>query len=118
MQEERQTFKISYEEMTYQQISEVGKRLDRLEKRLDDTRQELNQRMDRLENRMDKLEEKLETTRKEFNARMDKQEDKINRLADKIDELRRDLKSGTNHGQILNITAVGVLISLALHFFK
>ena len=48
----------------------------------------------------------------------EKQNEKIDRLADKIDELRWDLNVGVNHGQILNLTAVGVLISLALHFFK
>ena len=105
--------------------NELSKRMDRLEKNLDTTRQELSQRMDRIEHRMDKLEEKMETTRRELNGRMDKleeklekQNEKIDRLADKIDELRRDLNVGVNHGQILNLTAVGVLISLALHFFK
>ena len=49
---------------------------------------DLGKRMDRLEHRQDKLEEKLEITRQELNERIDNLEDEIERLADKIDSLK------------------------------
>ena len=98
---------------------ELSQRIDRLEKTLDTTRQELSQRMDRIEHRMDKLEEKFEITRqeirevrKELNARMDKQDDKIDRLAYKIDAMHNELKSSTGHISIANISTVGIALGV------
>ena len=81
--------------------------------------QETNKRLDRVESRMDKLEVKLETTRQELNARMDRQdarmdklEEKIDRLADKIDDLHKEIKSSANHGQIANISTIGIALAV------
>ena len=63
--------------------------------------------MDRIEKLMDKLEERLE-----------KQDAKIDRLADKIDELRRDIAAGTNHGQISNITTIGIALAVIYSVLK
>lgn len=113
--------KNSYREPTYtEQVftqfqetrTELNQRMDRIERSLDTTRKELNQRMDRIEHRMDKLEEKLETTRRELNARMDKQEEKIERLADKIDAMHNELKSSTGHISIANISTVGIALGV------
>ena len=73
--------------------------------------QELGKRMDRLERRQDHLEEKLEITRQEFNNRMDKQDAKIDKLSDKIDDLHKEIKSSSNHGQIATISSVGIGLS-------
>ena len=81
--------------------------------------QETNKRLDRVESRMDKLESKLESTRQELNARMDRQdarmdriEEKIDRLADKIDDLHKEIKSSANHGQIANISTIGIALAV------
>ena len=81
--------------------------------------QETNKRLDRIENRMDKLETKLENTRQELHSRMDKQdarmdklEEKIDKLADKIDDLRKEMKSSANHGQIANISTIGIALAV------
>ena len=100
IQEEKPAVQITTNDLIYSQVKDLSKR------------------MDRLENRMDKLEDKLETTRRELTARLDKQEEKIERLADKIDELRRDLSTGTNHGQIANITTVGIALAVIYSILK
>ena len=69
---------------------------------------DLGNRMDRLENRMDKLEDRLDTTRQELNARIDKVDARIDKLTEKIDALRRDMNTSTNHGQIANISTIGI----------
>ena len=69
---------------------------------------ELGKRMDRLEHRQDRLEEKLEITRQELNKRMDKQDEKIE---SKID-------SSSNHGQIANITTVGIALAVIYSLLK
>ena len=110
---------MTVNDMILMQIQEQGKRMDRLEKNLDTTRQELSQRMDRLERRQDRLEEKLETMRQELNARMDKQDEKIEKLADKIDALGNKIDSAMNHGQIITVSAVGIAVSVMYSvFFK
>ena len=115
----QQVVNMSINDLIYAQVKDLGKRMDRLEKTLDSTTQELNKRMDRLEHRQDKLEEKLEITRQEFNARMDKiearmdkQDDKIDRLADKIDALHNEIKSSTGHISIANISTVGIALAV------
>ncbi len=93
--------------------------MDKLETKLETTRQELNARMDKQDARMDKLDEKIDSLRTELNARMDKQDaridkldDKIDKLADKIDEMHRELKSSLNHGQIATISTIGIAIAV------
>ncbi len=101
-----------------------------------DSRKELNARMDRIEQRQDKLEAKLETTRqelseridkvdakidtvrKELNARMDKQDAKIDKLADKIDELSKKIDASMNQGQICLITTIGIAITVLYSIFS
>ena len=90
----QQEVKLTISELIYAQVQDLGKR------------------MDRLENRMDKLEERLDTTRRELNARMDKIDERIDKLADKIDGLRRDMNTSTNHGQIANISTIGIAIAV------
>ena len=90
----QQEVKITINDLIYTQVKDLGKR------------------MDRLENRMDKLEERLDTTRRELNARMDKLDERIDKLADKIDGLRRDMNTSTNHGQIANISTIGIAIAV------
>ena len=110
-QEQQQQVNISVNDLIFAQVKDLGKRMDRVERALDITRNELNARMDRLEHRQDKLEEKLEITRRELNARMDKQDAKIEKLADKIDKLSDKIDSSSNHGQIATITTIGIGLS-------
>lgn len=107
MIEEQQQVKITTADLIYSQVKDLGKRMDRLEKNMDVTRQELNQRMDRIENRMDKLE-----------SRIEKQDEKIDKLADRIDALRRDLQTGSNHGQILTASVIGIAIAVIYSVIK
>ena len=86
---------------------------------------ELGKRMDRIEMRMDKLEEKLDNTRRELNARMDKfesrlekQNEKFEKLADKIDGLHKDIQTLSNHGQISNITTIGIALAVIYAVLK
>ena len=90
----QQKVKITINDLIYTQVKDLGKR------------------MDRLENRMDKLEERLDTTRRELNARMDKIYERIDKLADKIDGLCCDMNTSTNHGQIANISTIGIAIAV------
>ncbi|MBR1805642.1 MAG: hypothetical protein IJ774_04555, partial [Selenomonadaceae bacterium] len=62
------------------------------------TRQELNTRMDRIEQRIDNLDTKLDETRKE--------------LSNKIDALHNEIKSSTGHISIANISTVGIAIGV------
>ena len=79
----QQEVKITINDLIYTQVKDLGKR------------------MDRLENRMDKIE-----------ARMDKIDERIDKLADKIDGLRRDMNTSTNHGQIANISTIGIAVAV------
>ena len=85
-----------------------------------DSRKELNARMDRIEEaRQDKLEVKLETTRQELNERIDKVDAKIDKLADKIDALSSKIDSAMNHGQIITVLAISIAVGvLYAVFFK
>ena len=117
-QEQQQQVNISVNDLIFAQVKDLGKRMDRVEKALDVTRNELNARMDRLEHRQDKLEEKLEITRRELNVRMDKQDAKIEKLADKIDRLSDKIDSSSNHGQISNITTIGIALAVIYSILK
>lgn len=96
MIEEQQQVKITTADLIYSQVKELGKR------------------MDRLENRMDKLEGKIE----KLSERIDKQDEKIDKLADRIDALRRDLQTGSNHGQILTASVIGIAIAVIYSVIK
>ena len=89
-EEVQQEVKITINDLIYAQVKDLGNR------------------MDRLENRMDKLEDRLDTTRQELNARIDKVDARIDKLTEKIDALRRDMNTSTNHGQIANISTIGI----------
>ena len=98
---------------------EHSARMDKLDAKIDSTRQELNDRMDRLELRQDKLENKLEITRQELNARMDKLDEKIDKLSEKIDKLAGKIDSYSNHGNIMTATTIGIALGvLYVAFFK
>ena len=68
--------------------------------------------MDKQDARMDKLEEKIESVRKELNSRIDKTDEKIDKLADKIDDMHKEMKSSANHGQIANISTIGIALAV------
>ena len=91
--QEQQAVNITINDLIYAQVKDLGNRMDRLERR------------------QDRLEEKLEITRQEFNNRMDKQDAKIDKLSDKIDDLHKEIKSSSNHGQIATISSVGIGLS-------
>lgn len=129
IQEQQQQVNISVNDLIFAQIKDLGKRMDRFEKALDVTRNDLNARMDRLEHRQDRLEEKFEITRRELNARMDKQDEKIEKLDHKIDETRKELsnkiddlhkeiKSSTGHISIANISTVGIALAVIYSILK
>ena len=110
-QEQSQQFTVSINEMILMQLRD-----------LKDSQREMNNRIDRIERRMDKLEDKIEKqnlkiekladkideNRKELNAKIDENQKALNaridRLSDKID-------TSTNHGQIANISTVGIGIA-------
>ncbi|MBR0260409.1 MAG: hypothetical protein IJQ85_01310 [Selenomonadaceae bacterium] len=100
VQEQQQQVNISVNDLIFAQIKDLGKR------------------MDRLEHRQDKLEEKLDLTRRELNNRMDKQDEKIEKLADKIDKLADKIDSSSNHGQISNITTIGIALAVIYAVLK
>ncbi len=93
-EEVQQEVKITINDLIYAQVKDLGNR------------------MDRLENRMDKLEDRLDTTRQELNARIDKVDARIDKLTEKIDGLRRDMNTSTNHGQIANISTIGIAVAV------
>lgn len=86
----QQEVKITINDLIYTQVKDLGKRMDRLENR-----------MDKIDARIDKLD-----------ARIDKLDERIDKLADKIDGLRRDMNTSTNHGQIANISTIGIAIAV------
>ena len=97
----QQEVKLTINDLIYAQVKDLGKR------------------MDRLETRMDRIENRLDTTRQEFNARLDKVDaridkldERIDKLSEKIDGLRRDMNTSTNHGQIANISTIGIAIAV------
>lgn len=116
IQEEKQVVTMTINDLIYTQMKELGKRMDRLEHRQDKLEEKLEITRQEFNSRMDKLDEKINTVRAELNSRMDKQDEKIEKLADKIDALHNEIKSSTGHISIANIStvaiAVGVLYSL------
>ncbi len=86
----QQEVKITISDLIYTQVKDLGKRMDRLENR-----------MDKIDARIDKLD-----------ARIDKLDERIDKLAEKIDGLRRDMNTSTNHGQIANISTIGIAIAV------
>ncbi len=135
---------LTFSDMIWLNIQETNKRMDRLENRqekleekIDKTRQELNARMDKLETRMDKLDEKIDTVRQELNARMDKldekidtvrqelnarmdkQDAKIDKLAEKIDKLADKMDSSNKHGNLMTASVIGIALAVIYAvFFK
>ena len=104
--QEQQQVNITINDLIYAQVKDLGNRMDRLERR------------------QDKLEEKLERTRQELNARLDKQDAKIEKLADKIDANQKELNERidklsdkidkfSGHGQIATISSIGVGVAVA-----
>lgn len=86
---QEETVKISTGDLLLAQGKDLSKRMERLETRLD-----------RLENRLDKHEERLE------------------RLADKIDALRTDIKTASNHGNIMTASVVGIALAVIYAVLK
>ena len=77
--------------------------------------------MDRVERRMDNLEQNLDDTRKELNTRMDRLEQNLDatrkELNDNINDLRSSMQSSTNHGQIATISTVGIALAVLYSLF-
>lgn len=104
----RSTELPTFNELLYGQVKDVQERIDRVEKSLDRVNIRLDRqdaRMDKLEEKIDRLDEKIDETRKELNERID-------RLADKIDDLHKEIKSSANHGQIANISTIGIALAV------
>ena len=68
---------------------------------------DLAKRMDRLETRLDRLE-----------ARLDKCDERIDKLADKIDALRTEIKTASNHGNIMTASVVGIALAVIYSVLK
>lgn len=100
MLEEEKTARITTQDLIYSQCLELGKRMSGLERR-----------MDKLEEKFEKQNEKIEALHSEQNA-------KIEKLADKIEALRNDLRGGLNHGQISNITTIGIALAVIYAILK
>ena len=98
---------MTVSDLIYTQVKDLGKRMDRIENR-----------MDKLETRMEKLDEKIDNTRKELSTRMDKQDAKIEKLSDKIDELRNDIRSSSNHGNIMTASVVSIALAVIYAVLK
>ncbi|MBR3499185.1 MAG: hypothetical protein IKO05_09355 [Selenomonadaceae bacterium] len=92
-QEQQQQVNISVNDLILAQLRDLKENQRELKTELKDTRKELNARIDRLE------------------MRLDKQEEKIDRLANKID-------SSSNHGQISNITTIGIALAVIYSILK
>ncbi len=92
-QEQQQQVNISVNDLILAQLRDLKENQRELKTELKDTRKELNARIDRLE------------------MRLDKQEEKIDRLANKID-------SSSNHGQISNITTIGIALAVIYSLLK
>ena len=92
-QEQQQQVNISVNDLILAQLRDLKENQRELKTELKDTRKELNARIDRLE------------------MRLDKQEEKIDRLANKID-------SSSNHGQISNITTIGIELAVIYSILK
>lgn len=92
-QEQQQQVNISVNDLILAQLRDLKESQRELKTELKDTRKELNARIDRLE------------------MRLDKQEEKIDRLANKID-------SSSNHGQISNITTIGIALAVIYSLLK
>ncbi len=92
----------TYEEMLWEQLR--------------DTKTEVREIRKELNARMDRLEVENRATRQELNARIDKLEAEIKsmrqELNDNINDLRKVVQSSTNHGQISNITTVGIAVAI------
>ena len=91
---------------------------DMIWEQLQDTKTEVRETRKELNQRMDRIEEELKATRQELNARIDKQEEKIERLADKIDDLHKEIKSSTGHISIANISTVGIALAVIYSIIK
>ena len=91
--QEQQQVNISVNDLILAQLRDLKESQRELKTELKDTRKELNARIDRLE------------------MRLDKQEEKIDRLANKID-------SSSNHGQISNITTIGIALAVIYSLLK
>ena len=91
--EQQQQVNISVNDLILAQLRDLKENQRELKTELKDTRKELNARIDRLE------------------MRLDKQEEKIDRLANKID-------SSSNHGQISNITTIGIALAVIYSLLK
>lgn len=68
---------------------------------------DLSKRMERLETRLDRLE-----------MRLDKHDERIEKLADKIDALRTDIKTASNHGNIMTASVVGIALAVIYAVLK
>ena len=94
----RQITNVSINELIMLQLRDLKESDRELRTELKETRRELNARIDKLDERINKLDEKID--------------EHISKLDNKIDGLRRDMNTSTNHGQIANISTIGIAIAV------
>ena len=102
---------LTFSDMIWVHIQETNKRMDRLENRQEKLEEKIDKTRQELNTRMDKLEEKIDKTRQELNTRMDK-------LEEKIDALHNEIKSSTGHISIANISTVGIALAVIYSVLK
>ena len=120
-------------------------RLEYLHGEFRESRKDLSDRMDRLENRqyrledrfdakIDRLEDKIDRLESRFDAKIDRLEDRIDRLESRLDaksdrledrigtksdRLFGKIDSAMNHGQIITVSAISIAVGvLYAVFFK
>ena len=79
----RSTERLTFNDLILAQVKDVQERIDRVEKNLD-----------------------------RVNTRLDRLDEKVTRLDEKIDDLRKEMKSSANHGQIANISTIGIALAV------
>ena len=107
-EQSRQIANISINELILLQLRDLKESDRELRTELKDTRRELNARIDKLDTRIDKLDARFG----KVDERIDKLDERISKLDEKIDGLRRDMTTSTNHGQIANISTIGIALAV------
>ena len=79
----RSTERLTFNDLILAQVKDMQERIDRVEKNLD-----------------------------RVNTRLDRLDEKVTRLDEKIDDLRKEMKSSANHGQIANISTIGIALAV------
>ena len=104
VQEQQQQVNISVNDLILAQLRDLKENQRDLKVELKDVRQELKETRKEFNDRLDKQDAKIDELRRELNERMDK-------LSNKID-------SSSNHGQISNITTIGIALAVIYAVLK